>query len=102
MILCMHFCEDLLARVCNDSIKLQIMQQTNHLRKRANLLPRECAVFDITKPISGEVEFAAYACQEDIQPSQQRQSFFVEKEQRIKSFRSIPSNKEVIEIQTDL
>ena len=61
MILCKHFCDDLLSRICTDSINLQVLQQTNTLRKRANLLPKECSVIDLFQPTSGENEFAAYA-----------------------------------------
>ena len=42
VILCHDYCMDVLARIFCDSIKLQLLYETDSLRKRAYLLQKDC------------------------------------------------------------
>ena len=60
IILCHEYCMDILARICCDSMKLQLLHETDSLRKRAYLLSRDSMFLELSRPCSGEHEFAAY------------------------------------------
>lgn len=60
LLLCQDYCTDMVARACCDALKLQLLVETDSLRKRAYLLPREAHVFDLYPPTSGEYQSAAY------------------------------------------
>ena len=60
LLLCHDYCWDILANICCDSIKLQLLLETDRLRKRAYLLPRDSMVLELCQPSSGEHQFAAY------------------------------------------
>jgi hypothetical protein len=82
IILCHDYCKDILARICVDSLKLDILHETNSLRKRSYLMPRESSVFELGMPQTGEHQFAAYSEDRRIGP-------FMEKGE-IKNFFRIP------------
>ena len=58
--LCHLYSMDILIRICNDAIKLQLLQHTDLMRKKAYLLPRELMILELSTPTSGEYESAAY------------------------------------------
>jgi hypothetical protein len=60
IILCHDYCQSLLANVYCDSLKLQTMRETDTLRKRVYLLPRDSIFLDLFPPTSGEHSFAGY------------------------------------------
>jgi hypothetical protein len=64
IVLSHDYCQDVLARVYNDSIKLQILYETDILRKRSYLLPKESGFLELEQPTQGEHQFAAYNAEE--------------------------------------
>mmetsp|Transcript_20170 Transcript_20170/g.30928 ORF Transcript_20170/g.30928 Transcript_20170/m.30928 type:complete len:153 (+) Transcript_20170:476-934(+) len=60
LVMCHDYCQDMLARVYLDSLKLQVLKETNHLRKRIYLLPRESIFLELFPSQYGEHQFAAY------------------------------------------
>jgi len=60
LVLCHDYCQEVLARIYCDSIKLQILHETDALRKRVYLLPRESMFLEVFPAKAGEHQFAAY------------------------------------------
>lgn len=102
LLLCHDYCSDVLARLCCDSIKLQLLDETDRLRKRAYLLPKDSMVLELFPPSSGEHQFAAY--NEELKEGVQRdQTLFQSKsDNRIQSFWRLPPNHEVTSIPIDM
>lgn len=60
LFICLDYSMDILSRVYCDAIKLQILRETDTLRKRIYLMPKESIFLEIPSPKYGEHEFAAY------------------------------------------
>ena len=54
IVLCHDFTQDVLARIYLDSVKLQIMTETDQLRRRIYMMPRESIFLEMSVPKSGE------------------------------------------------
>lgn len=54
------FCEELSGTICLDALKLELLHETNEMRKRAYLLPRDSMVHKIPVANNGEHKFAMY------------------------------------------
>ena len=97
--LCYQFCHDLLAKVCVDSVNLQTMMETDRIRKRAYLMPKETFVFDLFTPTSGEHQYAGYREEPKSYPKDFSKDFMDQKTKKINSFWRLPSNHEIIQLQ---
>ena len=75
IVLCHDFCMEMVGILCCDSLKLQLLTQTDQLRRRAYLLPKENCVFDLYQPVSGENTSAAYNEDAKQQPKKENQLF---------------------------
>ena len=60
LILCNDYIQDVLARIYCDAVKLQIMWETDQIRRRAYLLPRDSIFFEMFPAKYGEHAFAWY------------------------------------------
>jgi hypothetical protein len=54
------FCEEINSIICVDSMKMQLLYETNAMRRRAYLLPKEHMVHTIYPSQKGEHEFFYY------------------------------------------
>jgi len=61
MILCHDYCSDIESAVYLDAIRMELINETNSIRKRAYLLPREAMVHKLPLPKYGEHTLAAYS-----------------------------------------
>lgn len=61
MMLCHDFCTDVESALFLDAMRMELINETNQIRKRAYLLPREAMVHKIPVPKFGEHSFAAYS-----------------------------------------
>ena len=57
------FCEEINSIVCQDSLKMQLMHETNTMRRRAYLLPKDHMIHTIFPSQKGEHEFFHYNTQ---------------------------------------
>ena len=101
VMLCLGYCTDLVATISCDALKLQLLHQTDELRKRAYLMPRESQVFEFFKPAAGEHSFAAYN-EEGGPKVTKAESLFIQKsDSRISNFLRIPPFHEILELPGD-
>lgn len=82
LVLCHDYCQDILARIYCDSLKLQVLHETDNLRKRAYLLPRESIFLELLSPRWGEHQFAAYN-EDHLEGSKEQQLFYNKQDNRI-------------------
>jgi len=54
LMLCHDFCEEVMGAVCLDSVRLELLQETDQLRKRAYLMPRDSMIFKLFPSENGE------------------------------------------------
>ena len=59
------FCEEITGSICQDALRLELLAETNEMRRRAYLLPKDSMVHKLPVAKSGEHQFAAY-CEEDL------------------------------------
>jgi hypothetical protein len=57
------FCEEVNSVVCLDSLKMQLMHETNVMRRRAYLLPKDHMIHTVYPSNKGEHEFYYYNTQ---------------------------------------
>ena len=60
MLLAHDYIEELQGAICLDTIRLELLHETNEMRRRAYLLPRESMVHKLPNAKNGEHCFAAY------------------------------------------
>lgn len=60
VVMCNDFCQEVFGNVFIESMKLEMLQEIQVMRKRAHLLPKDSMVHHIWKPNLGEHEFAYY------------------------------------------
>ena len=54
------FCTDVESQVYVDTIKMELFNEVNQIRRRAYLLPRDAMVHKLPVPRFGEHSYAAY------------------------------------------
>ena len=96
IILCHDYTQDMLARIFCDAIKLQILNETNILRKRVYLMPKESIFLQIPLPKYGEHEFAAYCEDPEENKLNPKTLFYNPEDNKISNFWRLPSFKEVL------
>ena len=96
LMLCHDYCEELQGALCLDSLKLELLHETNEMRRRAYLLPRDAMVHKLPVPKHGEHRFAAY--KEETKDDSYQVVFWSEETKRINHFWAIPSFAEVLGI----
>lgn len=104
MVLCHDFARDVLCRVYCDAMKLQVLWETDQLRRRSYLLPRDSIFMEMFPSRSGEHAFAGYneeAAWENGLPERAQQLFYNKEDNRVSNFWRLPNNKEVIDIEVD-
>ena len=100
MMLCHDFCEEMQGVLCQDSLRLELLQETSEMRRRAYLLPRESMVHKLPFPKDGEHQYAAY--KEEIKDDSYQTFFFNKEADRIGSYWAVPSFAEVMAIEQQL
>ena len=60
MMLAHDYCEEMTGAICLDSLKLELLNESNEMRKRAYLLPRDSMVHKLPPARNGEHSFAMY------------------------------------------
>lgn len=73
--------------------------ETDRIRKRAYLMPKESFVFDLFPPSSGEHQFAGYREESKSYPKDFSIDFIDKKTKKINKFWRLPSNSEILSIQ---
>ena len=61
MMLAHDFCTDVESSLFLDAIRMELINETSHIRKRAYLLPREGMIHKIPQPNYGEHNYASYS-----------------------------------------
>lgn len=84
MLLCHDYLEELSGQVALDTLKLELLHETNQIRSRAYFMPRDSRVHVINPAKHGEHQFAAYCEEED--ENYVYTPFFDADSSRIKSF----------------
>jgi len=92
------YCEELTGAICLDSLRLELLHETNEMRKRAYLLPRDSMVHKLPAAKNGEHGFAAYY-EEDFGHNF---IFWNSDSKRIQSFWTVPSFQEIFAIDSQL
>lgn len=100
MMLCHDFCDEMLGAVCLDSLKLELLHETNEMRRRAYLLPRDAMVHKLPMAKSGEHQFAAY--REEMKDDSYQISFLCEDTKKIQNYWAIPSFAEIMQLDPQL
>lgn len=96
LMLCHDYCEEMQGALCLDTLKLELLHETNEMRRRAYLLPRDAMVHKLPMAKHGEHQFAAY--KEDIKDDSFQIVFWSEEDRRINHYWAIPSFAEVLGI----
>lgn len=60
VMLCHDYCDDLGSQIASDCMRLELLNDTNLLRQRAYLLPKDSIIFKMPRPDFGEQYFSAY------------------------------------------
>ena len=68
MMLAHDYLEELSGAICLDTLKLELLHETNEMRKRAFLLPKGSMVHKLPTSKNGEHGFAHYAADETSSP----------------------------------
>lgn len=100
MMLCHDFCDEMLGTLCLDSLKLELLHETNEMRKRAYLLPRDAMVHKLPMAKNGEHQFAAY--REELKDDSYQIKFLNDETRKIQNYWAIPSFAEILTLDTQL
>ena len=96
--LCHDYCEEMQGIICLDTLKLELLNEANQMRKRAYLLPRDSMVHKLPMASNGEHQFAMYREEE-----QENKMYFVNSEtKRIQNFWCIPSFSEILSLDAQI
>ena len=60
------YCEEMTGAICLDALRLELLHETNEMRRRAYLLPKESMVHKLPYARNGEHQYSAYQ-EEDFQ-----------------------------------
>lgn len=103
IMMCHDYCKDILSKVYCDSIKLQILVETDRLRKRIYMMPKDSIFLDLFPPKHGEHFFAAYNQDhiENLPTTKEGTVFYSQADNRIYNFWRLPTFQEVISLQID-
>lgn len=58
--LCHDYCNDIAGQVYMDTIKMELFNEVNQIRRRAYLLPRDAMVHKLPPSHYGEHQYVAY------------------------------------------
>ena len=94
MLLCHDYLEELSGQIGLDTLRLELLHETNQMRMRAYLMPRDSRIHVINPARHGEHQWAAYAEENDEDIIQT--PFYDEDHNKIKNFFQIPSFKEIM------
>ena len=90
------YCQELTGAVCLDSIKLELLNETTLMRRRAYLLPRDSMVHKIPVARTGEHQYANYRELEEDET--QKIVLYDQNLKKIVNFWAIPSFDEILNI----
>ena len=97
MMLAHDYCTDIESALYLDAIRMELINQTDHIRRRANLLPREAMLHKLPLPTYGEHNLAAYSEElyHDQNPTKPTAwEFYDESKHTISDFWKVPDNFE--------
>ena len=92
------YCEELTGAICLDALRLELMHETNEMRRRAYLLPKDSMVHKLPKCKHGEHQFAAYSADDVTHEIR----FLDDDTNRILNFWAVPSFKEIHDIEPQI
>lgn len=92
------YCEEMTGAICLDALRLELLYETNEMRKRAYLLPKDSMVHKLPNARNGEHQYAAYH-EEDFS---HKVLFYDDEQKKIQNFWAIPSFTEVCSIDNQL
>lgn len=84
MLLCHDYLEEMNGQIALDTLKLELLHETNQIRTRAYFMPRDSRIHVINPAKNGEHQFAAYS--EDQDEDYTYTPFYDPDSNRIKSF----------------
>ena len=90
---------------CLDTLKLELLHESNQMRRRAYLLPRDSMVHRLPVAADGEHQYANYfepSNDDDDQNQAQKPKvlFYDEDRRRIQEFWAVPSFSEILQIES--
>lgn len=94
MMLAHDYCEELTGAVCLDTLRLELLHETNEMRKRAFLLPKKCMVHKLPPRRNGEHGFAYY----DVEDLGHNIIFYNQDDKQIQNFWAVPSFAEIFSL----
>ena len=94
MMLAHDYCEELTGAICLDTLRLELLHETNEMRKRAFLLPKNAMVHQLPRRKNGEHGYALY----DVKDHGQNVIFYSQEDKKIQNFWAVPSFEEIFAI----
>ena len=91
-------CEELTGAICIDALRLELLHETNEMRRRAYLLPRESMVHKLPSANHGEHQFAAYNEHDTMHSI----LFYNDEQKKIQNFWAVPSFAEICSIDNQM
>ena len=82
------YCEEMTGAACLDTLKLELLHESNQMRRRAYLLPRDSMVHKLPVAANGEHQYANYfepTVEEDAlnpNPTQSKKVLFYDEDRR--------------------
>jgi len=98
MMLAHDYCEELTGSICLDTLRLELLHETNEMRKRAFLLPKGSMVHKLPPQRNGEHAFAHYS----VEDNGQTVCFYDQELNRIKNFWAVPSFQEIFALDSQI
>ena len=77
--LCHDYCQDVTSSLYLDSVKVELLNEINSIRRRAYLLPRDAMVHKIPKANYGEYMSAAYNEQNYLGSEEEQEWLFMDR-----------------------
>lgn len=97
MMLAHDYLEELSGAISIDTLKLELLHETNEMRKRAFLLPKGSMVHKLPASKNGEHAYANYSVDDNSQVM-----FYDQEMKRIVNFWAVPSFKEIFEMESEV
>ena len=76
------YCEEMTGAACLDTLKLELLHESNQMRRRAYLLPRDSMVHKLPVASNGEHQYAHYFEPTDEEDDQNQKVLFYDEDRR--------------------
>ena len=100
------YCEEMTGSICVDALRLELLHETNEMRKRAFLLPKDSMVHKLPAARNGEHQYAAYQDQfadfDDDDHVVHNIHFYDDDTKRISNLWAVPSFSEICSMENQM